>query len=214
MSVAWQFYISTVLIYLGVDVIACWGLNLQFGVAGLVNFAFIIFQAAGAYTAAVLTLGPAEPASQGGFQPYVGGAHLPFPLPILAAGLVGGLLAALVSGVTVRRLRSDYEAMVMLVVSLIATSVATNQVGLVNGPNGLALVPKPLSTLVNLSPIDYQWLFVGITAPSACACTGSCTRHERAARAHAARGPRQRAGGGGAGQERPALRMSRSSWAA
>ena len=57
MSVAWQFYISTVLVYLGVDVMACWGLNLQFGVAGLVNFAFIIFQAAGAYTAAVLTLG-------------------------------------------------------------------------------------------------------------------------------------------------------------
>jgi branched-chain amino acid transport system permease protein len=168
-SVAWQFYISTVLIYLGVDVIACWGLNLQFGVAGLVNFAFIIFQAAGAYTAAVLTLGPAEPASQGGFQQYVGGAHLPFPLPILAAGLVGGLLAALVGGVTVRRLRSDYEAMVMLVVSLIATSVATNQVGLVNGPNGLALVPKPLSTLVNLSPIDYQWLFVGLTA-AICVC--------------------------------------------
>ena len=169
MSVAWQFYISTVLIYLGVDVIACWGLNLQFGVAGLVNFAFIIFQAAGAYTAAVLTLGPAQPASQGGFQQYVGGAHWPFPLPILAAGLVGGLLAVLVGGFTVRRLRSDYEAMVMLVVSLIATSVATNQVGLVNGPNGLALVPKPLSTLVNLSPVDYQWLFVGITA-AICLC--------------------------------------------
>ena len=169
MSVAWQFYISTVLIYLGVDVIACWGLNLQFGVAGLVNFAFIIFQAAGAYTAAVLTLGPAQPASQGGFQQYVGGAHWPFPLPILAAGLVGGLLAALVGGFTVRRLRSDYEAMVMLVVSLIATSVATNQVGLVNGPNGLALVPKPLSTLVNLSPVGYQWLFVGITA-AICVC--------------------------------------------
>src|SRR5579859_2048161 len=103
MSVAWQFYISTVLIYLGVDVMAVWGLNLQFGVAGLVNFAYIIFQAAGAYTAAVLTLGPAQPASQGGFQQYVGGAHWPFPLPILAAGLVGGLLAALVSGLTARR---------------------------------------------------------------------------------------------------------------
>jgi ABC-type branched-subunit amino acid transport system permease subunit len=74
-SVAWQFYISTVLIYLGVDVIACWGLNLQFGVAGLVNFAFIVFQAAGAYTAAVLTLGPAKPVRLGGFQQYVGGAH-------------------------------------------------------------------------------------------------------------------------------------------
>ena len=164
MSVAWQFYISTVLIYLGVDVIACWGLNLQFGVAGLVNFAYIIFQAAGAYTAAVLTLGPAVPASKGGFQTYLGGAHWPFPLPILAAGLVGGLLAALVGSIAIRRLRSDYEAMVMLVVSLIATSVAVNQVGLVNGPNGLALVPKPLASLVSLSPIGYQWLFVGLTA--------------------------------------------------
>jgi len=168
-SVAWQFYISTVLIYLGVDVIACWGLNLQFGVAGLINFAFIIFQAAGAYTAAVLTLGPARPASQGGFQQYVGGAHWPFPLPILAAGVVGGLLALLVGSFGIRRLRSDYEAMVMLVVSLIATSVVTNQVGLVNGPNGLALVPKPLASIVNLSPIGYQWLFVGITAV-VCVC--------------------------------------------
>jgi len=165
-SVAWQFYISTVLVYLGVDVIACWGLNLQFGVAGLVNFAYIIFQAAGAYTAAVLTLGPA---TKGGFQQYVGGAYWPFPLPILAAGVVGGLLAALVGGFAIRRLRSDYEAMVMLVVSLIATSVATNQSGLVNGPNGLALVPKPLATMVNLSPIGYQWLFVGITA-AICLC--------------------------------------------
>ena len=39
----------------------------------------------------------------------------------------------------------------MLVVSLIATSVAINQVGLVNGPNGLSLVPKPLASLLNLS---------------------------------------------------------------
>jgi branched-chain amino acid transport system permease protein len=83
--------------------------------------------------------------------------------------VVGGLLAAVVGGFAIRRLRSDYEAMVMLVVSLIATSVATNQVRLVNGPNGLALVPKPLATMVNLSPIDYQWLFVGITAAT-CVC--------------------------------------------
>jgi branched-chain amino acid transport system permease protein len=165
-STAWQFYISTLLVYLGVDVMACWGLNLQFGVAGLVNFAYIVFQAAGAYTAAVLTLGPA---ARGGFQQYVGGARWPFPLPILAAGVVGGLLAVVVGSFAIRRLRSDYEAMVMLVVSLIATSIATNQTGLVNGPNGLALVPKPLATAVHLSPIGYQWLFVAITAGT-CGC--------------------------------------------
>jgi branched-chain amino acid transport system permease protein len=159
-SLAWQFYTSTVLIYLGVNVIACWGLNLQFGVAGLVNFAYIVFQAAGAYTAAILTLGPSNPA----VQQYVGGSNLPFPLPIIAGGIVGGLLSLLVGVIGMRRLRSDYEAMVMLVVSLIATTVASNETGLVNGSNGLDLVPKPLADVVSLSPIGYQWLFVGITA--------------------------------------------------
>lgn len=162
MNEATQFYVSTLLIYLGVDIMACWGLNLQFGVAGLVNFAYIVFQAAGAYTAAVLTLGPDT--RLGGFQQYVGGANLPFPLPILAAGVVAGLLALLIGLIGLRRLRSDYQAMVMLVVSLIATSVANNQVGLVNGPNGLALVPKPLASLLNLSLVGYQWFFVGLTA--------------------------------------------------
>ena len=56
MSLAWSFYISTVLVYLGVDVMACWGLNLQYGYTGILNFSFIIYQSAGAYVAAVLTL--------------------------------------------------------------------------------------------------------------------------------------------------------------
>ena len=46
MSVAWQFYFSTLLIYLAVDIMAVWGLNLQFGIAGISSFAFIVFQAA------------------------------------------------------------------------------------------------------------------------------------------------------------------------
>ena len=66
MSAAWQFYISTLLVYTGVNVIAVWGLNLQYGVGGILNFAFIIFQAIGAYVASVLALGPAS--ADGGFQ--------------------------------------------------------------------------------------------------------------------------------------------------
>ncbi len=161
MSQATQYYLSTILTYAGIDVIACWGLNLQFGVAGILNFCFIIFQAAGAYTAAVLTLGPAQ---RNGFQQYVGGAHLPFPLPILVAAAVGAVLALLIGLVTLRRLRRDYQAIVMLVVSLIATLIATNAIGLVNGPNGLALVPKPLASVMHLSPygVDYEWAFAGI----------------------------------------------------
>ncbi|HVA89130.1 MAG TPA: hypothetical protein VNL71_04750, partial [Chloroflexota bacterium] len=120
MSTAYQFYISSLLIYFGVNILACWGLNLQIGVTGIINFAFVLFQAAGAYTAAVLTLGPAVSPANGGFQSYIGGATLPFPLPLLAAALVGALLSLVVGVLALRRLRADYLALVMLVVSQIA----------------------------------------------------------------------------------------------
>jgi branched-chain amino acid transport system permease protein len=160
-SLAWSFYIATVLVYLGVDLMACWGLNLQYGYTGIVNFSFIIYQAAGAYTAAVLTLGPQ---TAGSFQQYVGGANLPFPLPVIAGGIAGGLLSAVVGVIALRRLRSDYQAMVFLVISLIATAVVTSDVGLFNGPAGLSLIPQPMSTALNLSLVGYRWFYVGLTA--------------------------------------------------
>ena len=66
MSAATQYYTITIVVYVCANVIAAWGLDLQFGVTGVLNFAFIIFQAVGAYTAGVLSLGPAS--SSGGFQ--------------------------------------------------------------------------------------------------------------------------------------------------
>jgi ABC-type branched-subunit amino acid transport system permease subunit len=144
-----------------VDVIACWGFNLQYGVAGIMNFSFIMFQAVGAYTAAVLTLGPSS--GHGGYQHYIAGSELPFPVPLLAAGAASGLLALGVGLITLRRLRQDYQAMVMLVVSLMATSLAQNWIGLVNGPAGLSLIPQPLADQLNLDAITYQWGYVGFS---------------------------------------------------
>jgi ABC-type branched-subunit amino acid transport system permease subunit len=158
----WAFYATTLLVYLGVDIMAVWGLNLQYGVAGVYNFGFVVFQAVGAYVAAVLTLGPSS--GNGGFQAYVIGANLPFPIPILAAGIVSGLLSLPVGTIALRRLRTDYQAMVMLVLSVSATLFVTNDVGLFNGPAGLSLIPQPLSSWVNPESIDWQWLYVGITA--------------------------------------------------
>lgn len=162
MSQATQYYLTTILVFLCVDVMACLGLNVQFGLAGLYNFAYIVFVAAGGYTAAILTLGPSS--GLGGFQTYVGGATLPFPLPIIIAGVVGAVLSLAIGALTLRRLRSDYQAMVLLLVSLIATDVATSKTKLVNGPTGLTLIPKPLASLGNLSLVGYQWLYVGIAA--------------------------------------------------
>lgn len=161
MSAAYQYYVSTLLVFWGVNTIAAWALNLQFGISGIMNFAFIVFQAAGAYTAAVLTLGPE---SANGYQHYVGGATLPFPLPLIAATAVGALLAVPIGLIGLRRLRSDYQAMIFLVVALIATDLAESQSGLVNGTAGLFQIPEPLSSELNLSSIGYQWFYVGLAA--------------------------------------------------
>src|SRR6202171_2635463 len=133
MTDSMQFCISTLLIYLFVAIIGVLGLNLQFGVAGIINFAYIVFVGVGAYTAAVVSLGPDYP---GNFQHYMFGATWPFPLPIIAGGAAAGLLSLVVGVISLRRLRSDYQAMVMLVLSLIATLVASNWAGLGKGGGG------------------------------------------------------------------------------
>jgi len=158
MSAATQLYLATVSVYICVNVIASWALDIQFGVTGVLNFSFIIFQAAGAYTAAILSLGPSS--SSGGFQQYVGGWRLPFPVPIIGAMVVGAVLAGVVGLVSLRRLRSDYQAMVMLVVSVIATIIAESQTGLVNGVAGISLVANPMVSLIHATRQTQIWIFV------------------------------------------------------
>ena len=160
MSAAWQYYFITLLVYTGVNLIAVWGLNLQFGLAGILNFAFIIFQSAGAYIAGVVALGPAI---SGGFQSYILGAHLPWPIPLLAGGAAGGLLSLVVGAVALRPKRIDYQGMALLTVSLIVTVVVSDYTGLFNGASGLFDVPKPLGTGLNLGFVSYGWVFVALT---------------------------------------------------
>ena len=82
------FYLINLLVYASVDAMACLGLSQQFGVAGVTNFGFIIFQAAGGYAAAILAL--PHSSANGGFQSYIGGWNLPFPLPWIGAAIAGG----------------------------------------------------------------------------------------------------------------------------
>ena len=157
-----NYYVETILVYAGVDIIACLALNLQFGVSGIVNFSFIVFQAAGAYTAAVLSM-PPDTASGMSFQHYVLGLQLPFPIPWLGGALVGGLLAIPVGVLLLRRLRSDYQAIALLVLSVIVNTVITNYRPLFNGAAGLSVIPPPLSESIDPYTATYQYLYVGIT---------------------------------------------------
>lgn len=162
MSQAWQFYFITLIVYTGVDVIAVLGLNLQYGFGGILDFAFVIFQSIGAYVASVLTLGPAS--ASGGYEHYILGATLPWPLPLLAAFLAGGALAFLVGLFALRPKRSDYQGMVLLAVSLITTVVVTSEVNIFNGSSGVVGVPRPLASELHLGLVDYGWFYCALTA--------------------------------------------------
>jgi branched-chain amino acid transport system permease protein len=157
-----SFYMSTLVVYFFIDVLLAWALNLQFGWGGVPNFALIMFQAVGAYAASVVSLGPDTGTNS--FQHYVFGTTLPFPLPLIVAAATGGLLALVIGLFSLRRIRRDYQAAIMLIVSLIAIQLVSNVVGLVNGSNGLTGVPKPLSQyLTGLSYDGYQWVYAAWT---------------------------------------------------
>lgn len=162
MNTGMQLFLSTSLLYLGVDVLSVWGLNLQFGVSGVLNFSFIMFQALGAYTVAVLTLGPDT--QFGGFQHYIVGVHLPFAIAVVIAFVLGAVLSIPVGLIALRKLRADYQAVALLVVSVIATLMVTNDAGLFNGSAGLALIPHPFQSYYHLSLIAWQWWYAGLVA--------------------------------------------------
>jgi branched-chain amino acid transport system permease protein len=151
-------YLITLLVYGAVDVIACLGLSQQFGVAGVTNFGFIIFQAAGAYVAAILAL-PSDTAN-GGFQHYIGGWHLPFPIPWIGAAIAGAVLALPFTFMVGRRLRGDFAAVGLLVTAVLLNLLVMNFVPLFNGDAGLAIVPAPLqSQILTTTSTAYQWTF-------------------------------------------------------
>jgi branched-chain amino acid transport system ATP-binding protein/branched-chain amino acid transport system permease protein len=147
--------VVVLLVYLGTDLLAAWGLNLEFGVAGVVNFAYIVLVAAGAYFYAVFTLG--SPAASGGFQEYIIGAKLPVALAIVLAALICGVLGCLIGVTGLKRLRADYQAMVMLVISILATTVIGADTGLFDGNAGLSLIPNPLASV---NPATRGWYYV------------------------------------------------------
>ena len=149
------YYITTLLVYGGVDAIACLGLSQVFGIAGVTNFGFIIFQAAGAYAAGVLSLPPDS--ANGGFQSYVGGLSLPFPLPWIGAAVVGGVLAIPFTAIVGKRLRGDFAAVGLLATAVMFNLLATNYVPFLNGAAGLSLVPSPLQGSFNPYSSGYQW---------------------------------------------------------
>ncbi len=107
--------LATVFLYVTI----CLGLTLQFGYAGIVNFAGIAFFGIGAYTAAVLSVHSALP-------------HL---LVIVISGIIAGLIGSLLI-LPMLRTRGHYAALVTIAFGILfRTFLEVND--LLGGPQGL-----------------------------------------------------------------------------
>ncbi|MGH2449541.1 MAG: branched-chain amino acid ABC transporter permease [Chloroflexota bacterium] len=147
-------YFASLLPLAGIYGILVLGLNLQYGMTGILNFTYITFVAMGAYVSGVLSLG--NPTNQ---QTYIMGAHIPFPLNIIAGGLAAGLLGLAISFTTLRRLRSDYLAIVTIAAGQIVYTIIGNERGIFNGWDGIFNIPVPAPA--GLGATDQQ-LFFGV----------------------------------------------------
>jgi branched-chain amino acid transport system permease protein len=116
-------YLAAVLIIVLIYLLLSFGLTIQYGLTGLINFGVVGFFAIGAYTSALLAM-----------------HGLPLILAMLAATVVAGL-AAWPIGLIALRLRDDYFAIVTLGFSETVRLVIISESWLTNGVRGITGVP-------------------------------------------------------------------------
>jgi len=154
MSAFW-YYVFTLVFFLFDYFILAMGLNIQYGETGILNFAYIGFVAIGAYVTGAVSL----PNSVGTGQHYILGWGLPFPVNLLIGGLTASAFAVIVALISLRRLRTDYLAMVLISLSLVLYDICNNFVPLFNGADGLYNVPEPMAKALHLNTNSFIWFF-------------------------------------------------------
>jgi len=153
------YYVFTLIFFLFDYFILAMGLNIQFGETGILNFAYIGFVAIGAYVTGAVSL----PSSVGSPQQYIFGFNLPFPFSLLAGGVAAMALAVVVAAITLRRLRTDYLAMVLISLSLVLYDIINNYVRLFNGADGIYNVPQPMAGIFHLTSNAFVIFFAVVT---------------------------------------------------
>jgi ABC-type branched-subunit amino acid transport system permease subunit len=154
------YYLATLAIFFFVYNILTWGLNIQFGYAGILDFTYITFFAAGAYFAGAASLGRPGPDSD---MRYILGLGWPFLPSLVLGAAVAGCLGSLIGLVVLNRLRSDYLAIVTVSVGTIAYDLVGNDARLFNGWDGIAGVPYPFNAVLGLDPNTYTLFYVGFS---------------------------------------------------
>jgi branched-chain amino acid transport system permease protein len=136
-------YLIAMAVDAGIYALMALGLNVIWGMAGMINLGLVGFFAVGAYVSALLTL--------------------KFGVPIAAGALCGAGLAAAIgalAALVTARLRGDYLAIVTLGFGEIIRLVATNEIWLTNGSDGLSGLPGPWRGIV--APETFNLIYLAI----------------------------------------------------
>ncbi|HUG37503.1 MAG TPA: branched-chain amino acid ABC transporter permease [Candidatus Limnocylindrales bacterium] len=133
------------LTFAGIYALLALGLNLIWGMAGMINLGLVGFFAFGAYVSALLT------------------KKLGVPIPVgLAAAVVATAAVGAIMAVTTARLRGDYLAIITLGFSEEVRITASNEIWLTNGTDGISGIPGLLRGKV--TPEMFNLLFLVIVA--------------------------------------------------
>lgn len=154
-----EFYAITLGVFACFNAIQALGFNLQFGVAGIINLAYILLVAVGAYATAIASVGPPGPHS---FETYVGGFEWPFPLNLLFGVACALAVGALLGYTALRRLRHDYLALTLVALAQGMQIFAGSNIGFLDGVTGITNVPGPWAD--QLTQAQFGWLFLAISA--------------------------------------------------
>jgi branched-chain amino acid transport system permease protein len=136
-------YISQILVLVGLYALMGLGLNIEIGLAGLLDLGFVGFYAIGAYTVALITstgkLGLASVIAHEAVNDY-STFWLAIPVAIFVSAVAGVLL-----GIPVLRMRGDYLAIVTLGFAEIIRILVLSDFlrPLVGGAQGILNIPKP-----------------------------------------------------------------------
>lgn len=118
-------YILHLLIFISIYVLLSQSLSLTAGYAGLISLAHVGFYGIGAYTAAILSVN----------------YSVPFLLTLPLAMLISGLIAIVVSTISLRTV-DDYFIIITLGIQVAIFSVMNNWQGLTRGPLGIPGIPS------------------------------------------------------------------------
>jgi len=119
-------YLVAMAVSAGIFALMALGMNVIWGMAGLINLGLVGFFAVGAYVSALLTIK----------------LHFPIAIGIVTGTAVAAAVGAVVALVTVR-LKGDYLAIVTLGFAETVRIVASNEIWLTNGTDGLSGIARP-----------------------------------------------------------------------